>query len=117
MNIQVQLPLMRDDDGDLEFYTSIQDLLADTEVDDVRNGVYDIFDIAGRSFLIVVTPGKGILANDQLALEANNSAISDPTEVCHRIERFLERLGYTQDELTEIAIEKRIGFCRQGSRR
>ena len=116
MNIRVQWPLMRDDDGDLEFYTSIQDLLADTEVEDVRNGVYDIFDIAGRRFFLVVTPGNGPFAKAQLALEPDNSAISDPKNVRHRIERFLKRLGYTQDELTEIAIEKLIVFCRQGFR-
>ena len=46
---------MRDDDGDLNFYTSIEELLADTEVVDVRSGVYEVFDVAGRRFLLVAT--------------------------------------------------------------
>ena len=117
MNIQVQWPLMRDDDGDLNFYTSIEELLADTEVVDVRSGVYEVFDVAGRRFLLVATQKGGIFASDVLSLEPDHSTDVDPKEVRNRIERFLGRLGYNHDELAEIAIDKLVGYCRRGARR
>ena len=68
-------PIIIHDNGDVEFYSSVQDAELDIEAVDVRNGVYRFFDSEGRELVAAVS------ARDTVAISCSADGACCPEEL------------------------------------
>jgi hypothetical protein len=79
-------PIVTDDNGDIEFHSSVEAAERDMEAIDVLDGVYDVFDSMGRR--LSVGASEGLV---QIWLDPD--AMPEPEELEGRLREYIARVG------------------------
>ncbi|MEJ7592203.1 MAG: hypothetical protein WKF77_11690 [Planctomycetaceae bacterium] len=110
MPSQICFPVVRIDSGDIELFGSIDDLVANTEAIDVRHGVYEVFDAAGRRCRLIA-PDVGFFdlkAPGPVQLEPDVMGVPEEESLRNRLLSFLMQLNISTADLTAKATNELV---------
>ena len=123
MSATMRPPLVLDEHGDIQVFESVDELICEVELIDVRNQEYDVFDSEGRKLELTVAE-HGV--SKRLAYPSERHKIvlrcADPRpthqdELKKRLLNFLHRVGEAVTEYENRPLENVLDRVRQVLRR
>lgn len=98
-------PIFICDGFDIQYFTAVDAAKNYLEVEDIRNGIYDIFDSSGCRLHAIIEPSLNVVGLQQPIIEL---AIDTNTINSESIEAFRERLSQFFSLYTDITSAERL---------